>query len=201
MTQENTTHGTILVISGPAGSGKDTLISLALQSTNVPFERVLTTTSRPQREGEQDGREYRFLSSETFKQRIERGAFVEYALGENGSYYGVQKEDLDTAMATGKNILWKVDWKGVEHIKSLYPQAISICIMAPAETLERRLRSREGNRYPESYFQERALYAQQYFSHLAENDYVIWNEDNQLSESLGKLEAILTKITRQEANN
>jgi guanylate kinase len=183
----------IVVVSGPSGSGKDTLIMSALES--LPFEKVITTTSRAQREGEEEGREHYFVSEEIFKQKIAENAFVEYSQNENNAYYGVEKEHLNEAVARQKKLIWRVDWKGVKNIKKIYPEVKSVTIMAQRETLDRRVRSREKNISDETYFQERIAYAEDYFTHLSDYDYVIWNEDGTLEESIKEFKSILTKIT------
>ena len=182
----------IVIVSGPAGSGKDTLIDFVLATGE--FEKIITSTTRPKREREQEGVEYYFLSSEIFEERIKNNLFLEYSQNENGAYYGVQLEHLERATASGKKLIWKVDWKGVLNTKKLFPGMKSICIMANRETLAERVRSREGSLYTESYFQERALYAEEYFTHLDAYDYVIWNENGTREESTRQFTELITKI-------
>lgn len=183
----------IVVVAGPAGSGKDTLIDCALRSGN--FEKIVTTTSRPKRDHEEDGKPYYFLSQEEFEAKIKTEDFIEYSQNENGAYYGVQRIHFEEAIRRGKKIIWKVDWKGILHIKEIFPQIKSICIMASLETLNKRVRAREGKSYTESYFQERIEYAKDYFTHLDDYDYVIWNEDEQLKSSVEKFTQTLKEIT------
>lgn len=183
----------IVLISGPAGSGKDTLIDSALSS--LAFEKVVTTTSRPKRDNEEEGQPYYFLSPEEFEKRIKNNQFLEYSQNENGAYYGVEKQHLDEALAHNKKLLWKVDWKGIQNVKKLLPGIQSIGILAEPATLERRLRSREGNTYTEQYFLERTAYSQGYFDHADDHNYIIWNEDGKLTESIEKFKELLTKIT------
>lgn len=183
----------IVVVTGPAGSGKDTLIDAALQA--LPFEQVITTTSRPMRENEKEGREYFFLSPEEFIARIQNQEFAEYSQNENGAYYGVEIAHLNAVFAYQKKIIWKVDWKGVQNLKKLYPGIKSVAIMASRETLAARLHSREGSLYTQEYFQERAKYAEDYFNHVKDYDYIIWNEDGELTESIEKFKQLLTEIT------
>lgn len=183
----------IVVVSGPSGSGKDTLIQSALEV--LPFEKVVTTTSRAKRPGEKEGREHYFISAEAFQEKISQDAFLEYSQNENDAYYGVEKNHLAEAVNRQKKLIWRVDWKGVKNIKKIYPSVKSVTIMAQPETLDRRVRAREGKRYDEKYFQERAAYAEDYFTHLSDYDYVIWNEDGKLEESQEQFKSILTKIT------
>lgn len=185
----------IVLVSGPAGSGKDTLIDSALET--LSFEKVVTTTSRPKREGEVEGREYHFLTRDEFEKRIAANQFVEYSQNENGAYYGVEQAHLDEALAHNKKLLWKVDWKGIQNVKKIFPGIQSIGILAAPETLESRLRSREGSSYTEQYFLERTSYSKGYFDHSNDHDYIIWNEDGQLTESIEKFKELLTKITSE----
>lgn len=193
MNPEPAPEKNIVIISGPAGSGKDTVIDLALK--DIPFEKIITTTSRPRRSNEIEGREYYFLSTEEFQKRIEENKFVEYSQNENGAYYGVEQKHLSEAFARGKKLLWKVDWKGVLNIKKIYPGIQSIGIMASREALAERVRSREGSSYTEEYFLQRTTYAEDYFTHMSDHDYIIWNENGQITESVQKFKELLTKIT------
>lgn len=193
MTTPPTPEKNIIIISGPAGSGKDTLINIALKT--LPLERVITTTSRPKRDNEQEGREYYFVSKEEFEQKVANDEFLEHSQNENGGYYGVQKKHLESLLAENKPILWKLDWKGMLTVKKIYPGVKSIAIMAEMETLDKRVRSREGNSYTENYFQERADYAKDYFTHMSDYDYIIWNEDDQLTQSVEKFKSIVQQIT------
>ena len=183
----------IILVSGPTGSGKDTLIECALKTGT--FERVITTTSRPRRDNEENGKPYYFLEQEEFESKIENGEFIEHSQNENGAHYGVQEMHLRDAFQRGKKIIWKVDWKGVLNIKKIFPEIKSVCIMASLETLTKRVRVRERTSYPESYFQERLEYAKDYFNHLDIYDYVIWNEDGQLKTSSEKFTGALKEIT------
>lgn len=183
----------IVIVTGPSGSGKDTLINRALET--LAFEKIVTTTSRPKRASERDGREHYFISTPEFQKRIKEGKFFEYSQNENGAYYGVEEVHLIDAARRNKKLIWRVDWKGVNNIKKIFPGLKSIAIMAAPETLERRLRTREGKNVDEKYFQERLSYGQDYFTRLSDYDYVIWNEDDHLAESVGQFKELVTKIT------
>lgn len=183
----------IIIVSGPAGSGKDTLIDHLLNTGN--FTKIITTTSRPRREHEAEGLPYSFVSKEEFETKIQQGSFIEHSQNENGEYYGIQKKHFEEALQKGKKIILKVDWKGVLHIKETFPLVKSICIMAPLEILIERMHRREGKSYTEEYFKERIEYAKSYFTHLEDYDYVIWNNEGELQKSIEEFETLVAKIT------
>lgn len=183
----------IVIVSGPAGSGKDSLLAEVLKLPH--FTQVITTTSREKRVNEREGQEYYFLSPEVFSQKIKNGEFLEYSQNENGAFYGVQKKHFEEALTQGKKLLWKLDWKGVQNAKKIFPGVKSIGILASPDSLAKRLRGREGTLYTETYFKERADYAKNYFQHREAYDYVIHNEDGTFSQSVQKFKEALKEIT------
>jgi guanylate kinase len=178
----------IVIISGPAGSGKDVVIE-KLKSL-LPIERIITTTTRTPRPGEREGDPYYFLSREAFEQGIARGDFVEYSVNENNEWYGVTKTELERATNHQALALWRVDWKGVVSIKKLYPEIPAIYISAPLAVLEARLRARDIGR-DEAYFTERMAYTREWQNHLDIYDYVVENEEGKLDQAVEKVRFIL----------
>jgi guanylate kinase len=115
----------IVIISGAAGSGKDSVID-GLQAL-MPLERIITTTSRLPRPTESEGHPYYFISKEDFERGIQAGEFVEYSTNENGGLYGVTKRELDRVSHTSNIAIWRVDWKGVVTIKnSAHPNGFTL---------------------------------------------------------------------------
>ncbi|MFZ3032336.1 MAG: hypothetical protein WA082_04870, partial [Candidatus Moraniibacteriota bacterium] len=167
----------VFIISGAAGSGKDSVID-GLQSI-LPLERIITSTTREKRPLESEGNPYYFLSREDFEQKIQDGEFIEHSVNENGGQYGVTKSELERITNKNSIAVWRVDWKGVVNIKKLYPEILAIYISAPLDVLEARLRSRDTGK-DESYFQERMDYTREWLNHLDIYDYQVENEEGKL---------------------
>lgn len=183
----------IIIISGPAGSGKDTVIE-RLEKI-LPVERIITTTTRAPRPGEKEGAPYYFLSVEEFKKKIVAGEFIEYSVNENGGYYGVSKQEFERISKKGSLAIWRVDWKGVVNIKELYPEIPAILIMAPLEVLEARLRSRDRGK-DEQYFEERMNYTREWMKHLDIYDYQVENKEGRLDETVEAVKTIIESKLR-----
>ncbi len=130
-----------LVVAGPSGVGKSTLINAALQQ-NTRWMFSVSATTRPRREGEVDGREYHFLSQDEFDRRVTAGEFLEYA-GVYGKQYGTLKSELDRARSAGKHLLIEVDTVGCLSIRALRPDVPLLALLPPdLVELKRRLRDR-----------------------------------------------------------
>lgn len=171
----------LFLIYGPSGSGQDSVIE-GLEKL-LPIERIITSTTRPMRNGESDGHPYHFISKETFEEDLRNGKFLEYAKHYGGEYYGVQKEEVERVRNSEKVGIWKVDWQGVQNIKKIFPKVPAILITAPIDTLEKRLRRRDPER-SESSLQERMAYSKEYAQHLDLHDFVVENSDGKLSEAI-----------------
>lgn len=180
----------IFIISGPAGSGKDSVIE-RLEKV-LPVERIITTTTRTPRPGEAEGNPYYFLSREAFEEKVRANEFLEYSINENGGYYGVSKKEFERIQQKGSIALWRVDWKGVVNIKKLFPEIPAILIMAPLDALEERLRSRDQGK-DEHYFEERMAYTKEWIKHLDIYDYQVENKEGKLDETIAEVKAIIEK--------
>ncbi|MFC1978662.1 guanylate kinase [Chloroflexota bacterium] len=131
----------LIVISGPSGVGKDTVIN-EIKKLNNSVHHTVTTTTRPKRHGEADGIDYRFATEVEFKRMIDHGDFLEWA-EVYGNLYGTPKDQIRHALAQGHDVIAKVDVQGALNIKKLIPDALFIWISAPSiEHLDARLRSR-----------------------------------------------------------
>ncbi|MEX0322210.1 MAG: guanylate kinase [Puniceicoccaceae bacterium] len=108
----------LLVIAGPAGSGKTTLCDALLNEFSEQVERLVTTTSRDPRPGEVDGNDYHFLSPDEFRSRIDQGKFIEWAYV-HGRYYGSQKAHVLNVLTSGRDILLNIDVQGAEAFRKL----------------------------------------------------------------------------------
>ena len=150
--------GILVVISGPSGAGKGTIVGRILtELDNIGFSTSMTT--RSPREGEVDGRDYFFVTEEEFKKAIEEDAFVEYA-NVHGNYYGTPKSEVASRLEQGMNVLLDIDVQGAMNVKKQMPGGVFIFISPPsmeelrarlegrgkdsAEDIERRLKNAEG---------------------------------------------------------
>ncbi len=135
--------GKLIIISAPSGSGKSTIINhLLQQDLNLSFS--ISATSRPPRGEEKDGVEYFFLTPQEFKNRIEKGDFLEYEEVYKDRFYGTLREQVEKQLQEGVNVVLDVDVVGGCNIKKIYTnQALSIFIKPPSiEALKKRLEKR-----------------------------------------------------------
>lgn len=133
-------EGLLLVISGPAGAGKGTVVNELKKDDNIRLS--ISATTRAPRGQEKDGVEYRFLSRESFESMIEEDGFIEYAQY-LGNYYGSPKKPIIEWQEQGKDVILEIEVQGCEKVKKIMPECISIFIMPPSmSVLEKRLRGR-----------------------------------------------------------
>ncbi|WP_145028614.1 guanylate kinase [Caulifigura coniformis] len=134
----------IVVLSGPSGSGKTTIVKRLLAESPIPLRMSVSATTRPMRVGEENGRDYYFLSPEEFESRRVAGEFLEYAeVHKSGYWYGTLVSEMGRAHSEGKWSLLEVDVQGAMSVMERFPDAISIFLMTPdVQEYERRLRSR-----------------------------------------------------------
>lgn len=185
----------VFIISGAAGSGKDSVID-GLQSI-LPIERIVTTTSRAMRSFESEGHPYYFISQVDFDRGIAQDEFVEHSVNENGGLYGVTRKELERVSKLDAIGIWRVDWKGVIAIKKLYPHIPSIYISAPIDVLEKRLRARDTGK-DEAYFEERMNYTREWLNHLDIYDYVIENEEGKLAQTVEAVAVIIRNHSQEQ---
>ena len=133
--------GRLFIISAPSGTGKSTVINHML-SKRRDLVLSVSATTRPPREGEENGVSYYFVSGEEFSAMIERGDFLEYA-EYIGEYYGTPKLPIYECLGAGKDVLLEIEIQGAKQVMEREPDAVSIFIVPPdMEELERRLRGR-----------------------------------------------------------
>lgn len=178
----------LIVISGPSGAGKDTVIQ-RMKERGLPFHFVVTATTRPRREGEVHGRDYFFVSKEEFAGMIERNELIEYAIVYN-DYKGIPRAQVREALASGKDVVLRVDVQGAATIRKLVPEAVFIFLTPQSEAeMVRRLRTRQHD--PAEDLNLRIATARQELKRAAEFDYIIVNADGRLDETVDTVEAII----------
>lgn len=166
--------GILIVLSGPSGSGKDTVLS-ELRGRNLNMKQSISVTTREMRKGEVDGVDYYFTDVETFEKNIEDGYFLEYVkYGDN--YYGTPKQKVQELINQGYNVFLKIEVEGAGNVRKVFPQAVSVFIIPPSiEALEERLRGR-GTESEES-FLKRISIAKNELKRAKEYDYIVINDD------------------------
>lgn len=176
----------VYIISAPSGSGKSTLVDRVRQI--VPGLRFsISYTTRKPRAGEQDGREYYFVSRTEFEEMILKGEFLEFA-DVFGNYYGTARRFLREAKQEGNDLLLDIDVQGAAQIKGKIPEAISIFILPPnRQELEKRLRTRSLD--AEAVIQRRLVTASREIENYDKYDYILVND--RLEESIDALKSIL----------
>jgi guanylate kinase len=131
----------VFVVTGPSGAGKGTLIKGLLERV-ADLEVAVSATTRPQRPGEVDGREYWFLADDEFTARIESGAFLEYVAYVSGRRYGTLRSEIERIADVGKVCVLELELEGALRVQDEVPGSVTIFIAADVPELERRLRDR-----------------------------------------------------------
>lgn len=167
-------NGLLVILSGPSGSGKDTVLECLTESRDNIHVSVSMTT-RQKRDNETDGINYYFVNRDYFEKKIAEEKvleFAEYA----GNYYGTPKEPVDNMLAKGDTVILKIEVQGAAKIREKYPDAVSIFILPPSfKELEARLRGRESGEDEEE-LQRRLFIAQNEVRRAKEYDYIVVND-------------------------
>lgn len=184
--------GKLIIVSAPSGSGKSTIISWLMQHEELHLAFSISCTSRPPRGNERHGVEYFFLSTEEFKEKIERGEFLEYEEVYEGRFYGTLKEQVERQLAAGQNVVFDVDVKGGCSLKEYYgDRALAIFVQPPSvEELRRRLEKR-GTDTPEV-IADRVAKAEYELTFAPKFDRVLVNDD--LDKALAEAMAMVTEF-------
>ena len=184
----------VLVVTGPSGAGKGTLIRELVE--RVPgIEVTVSATTRERRRGEEDGREYWFLGDEDFLRRVARGEFLEHVEYVSGHRYGTLRSELDRIAAKGQVPLLELETEGALRVKHEVPGAVTIFISARVEELERRLRERATESAGE--IGERIELARKQLEQAGEFDHVIENDD--LERAVGELTSLVRGLVSPAA--
>ncbi len=186
----------LVVISGPSGVGKDTVL-LEMKRQGCPFHYVITATTRPRRGREKEEIDYHFLSREKFQQMIDDGEFLEWA-NVYGNFYGVPKEEMKQAMNRGKDVIVKVDVQGAATIKKKLPQAICIFLKPPSiKGLEKRLKGRHSENPADLTL--RLGKAREEMKEISLFDYVITSHQGRIDEVISSIEAIVADEKQRDS--
>lgn len=178
----------LIVISGFSGVGKDSVVK-RMAELGYPFHFVITATTRPCRPSEIHGKDYYFLSEAEFLDMLARDEFLEHAVV-YGDYKGVPKEQIRQALASGKDVVMRLDVQGAATIRRLVPEALLIFVStASSEELARRLEARRTET-PES-LRKRLETVEAEMEYMSIFDYVVINREGRLDEAVARIGAII----------
>jgi guanylate kinase len=178
----------LIIISGPSGVGKDSVLR-TMKMRGLPFHFVVTTTTRTPRPEEVNGRDYFFISKEEFARMIDNDEFFEYAIVYK-DYKGNSKKQVHDALVCGQDVIMRLDVQGAATVRKLAPEAVLIFLTTQSEKeLVDRLKSRKTDAAED--LSLRIATAQQELKRAVEFDYVIVNADGRLDETVDTVVAII----------
>ena len=180
-------QGTYIVISGPSGVGKGTIVKRLVDELGLALSTSMTT--RDKREGEVDGVDYYFTNKKDFEKRINNDEFIEYATY-NDNYYGTLKKEVQDKLNNGINVICEIEVQGAMQIKKLFTNSLLIYITAPSiEELRNRLINRNTESIDE--IEKRIAIARKEQEYVKNYDYVVINDD--LDTAVNKIKDIIRK--------
>ncbi len=179
--------GLMIVISGPAGSGKGTVNAHLLRTGNFAYS--VSATTRDPRPGEVDGVNYHYITKDEFLLRIADGDMLEYT-EYCGNYYGTPRKEAEEVLASGKNLILEIEVEGAKNIKRAYPDAVLIMLLPPSFAVqEARLRGRGTEK--EEKIRERLARTREELKEIESYDYVVYNYDYKDREAAEDILAII----------
>ncbi len=191
---EHPDKGVLFVVTGASGSGKTTLVQAAFET--VPgLEFSVSATTRPPREGETDGKDYHFVSPETFLEARESGRLLEWAQV-YGNSYGTPRGPVEETLAAGRSILLDIDLQGARQVRKAYPDVVTLFVLPPdLDTLEARLRSRCTD--SDAVIARRMDEAMLQIDHCGEFRYLVVNDDLPLAQRVFE-SVLLAELVRTD---
>lgn len=191
----------LIVISGPSGVGKDSVLEV-MKSRGLPFHFVITATTRKPRPEEVDGEDYFFLSEDEFARMINEGELLEYAVVYQ-DYKGIPKSQVREALASGKNVIMRIDVQGAETVRNLAEDALLI-FLSPQSDEELINRLKKRNTETKESLKLRIATTRQEFKKIELFDYIVVNRDDRLNETVDAIEAIIKaeqqRVYQREVN-
>lgn len=182
-------RGRLVVVTGPSGAGKGTLIR-RLVDRRPDLEVAVSATTRARRAGEVDGRDYHFLSEGEFTERVHAGDFLEHVQYVSGHRYGTLHSELERIMTGGRSCILELETVGARRVKELLPDTVTVFVCPPSfEELERRLRDRATESTGE--IGERLDLARRQAREAGDFDHVVVNDD--LERAVEELDRVLTR--------
>ena len=187
----------LVIISGPSGVGKDTIIdAMKLRTHDPEYHYVVTCTTRARRPGEVDGRDYHFLDKATFAAQRASGEFLE-ANNVHGNWYGTPRAQVREALAGGRDVILKIDVQGAQVVKEKIPGALLVFLVPPSlEDLFVRLRSRATETVDELELRQRNAAIE--LARQEDYDYVVTNETGQVERTAERIDEIIAEEHRRQ---
>jgi guanylate kinase len=185
----------LVIISGPSGVGKDTIIdALKRRSHDPDYHYVVTSTTRAKRPGEVDGVDYHFLDRATFARLRSEGAFLE-ANKVHGNWYGTPRSQVREMLGEGRDVILKIDVQGAQVVKEKIPEALLVFLIPPSlEDLFQRLRSRATETADELEIRQRNAAIE--LARQEDYDYVVTNETGQVERTAQRIDEIIAEEHR-----
>jgi guanylate kinase len=178
----------LIVLSGPSGVGKDSVL-IRMRERGLPFHFVVTATTRSKRPTEVDGQDYFFVSSDEFARMIEANELLEYAIVYN-DYKGIPKQQVRDALASGQDVIMRIDVQGAATIRKLVPDSVLIFLTTESEeAMVLRLQARQTET-PEG-LKLRIATARQELKRANEFDYAVVNKQSCLDETVDDISSII----------
>ncbi len=179
-------RGILLVVAGPSGVGKGTLIR-GLREKHDGIEWSISCTTRDPRRGEVDGEDYHFVSRDEFLRMARRNELLEWAVVHGRDFYGTPRQPVEDALAAGRDMVIEIDYQGARSMRAALPEAVTVFVAPPSIAA---LRSRLTGRATESddAVHRRLRSAQTEFEHIGMFQHLIVNDD--LEQAIGALEAV-----------
>ena len=180
----------LVIISGPSGVGKDTIIAAMRERPRTPdYHWAITCTTRAPRVGEVDGVSYHFLTRERFHELVEDGEFLE-ANEVHGNWYGTPRDEVRTALGAGHDVILKIDVQGAQVVKEKVPDALLVFVVPPSlEALFQRLRARATESADQLEIRQRNAAIE--LARQEDYDYVVVNETGQIDGTAERIDEII----------
>ena len=198
--EEQKKRGILIVISGPTCAGKDSVVRELLKK-NGNICRLVTTNSRPKRPEEKEGLDYYFVSRTEFEKLINKDAFFEW-VEYRGDYRGTQKRHIEEALKSGKEVLWRIDVRGVknirEKVKKTFPCSAFIFLAEALPVLEKRMKRRASeDKKWQDWSLARAVWEMKQYHDF---DYLVINEEGKLQRTVELVRMIIEAERRRVKN-
>ena len=181
-------YALLVVISGPSGVGKDSIL-MRMREIGFPFHFVVTATSRPMRPGERAGYDYHFVGEERFKEMIAQEQLLEWA-EVYGHFKGIPKSEVREALGSGRDVILRIDIQGAATIRRIAPEAVFIFV-APGHFDELRSRLRWRRTESPDEIERRLALARREMEAVDQFDYVVLNREDRLDDAVGQIRAII----------
>ena len=195
MFTDNASEGLLVVLSAPSGCGKDTVLQLLSEQTEI--RRSVSMTTRPKREGETDGKDYYFVDKAYFRRQIDSENMLEYT-NYNGNFYGTPRTAVDEWLRQGETVVLKIEVEGGENIRRMYPDSVSIFLVPPSlSVLRERLMRRSSDSLEE--IESRLIIAMSEMKQASQYDYVVVND--RLEDAVRDIRAILCAERHKTSRN